>query len=295
MEFTSKIFLPVLKKEIRYHHINNSNFLTILKFSINKDDEGLMNYFEWMIQNCLLDKELFYRLTNLEKFLIFLDLRSVLIGDKLQLNSKTGNKIDLLISSIKNNIVNKIKEIDLIKIVNYNNITVHLTLPKSLNINNIDDLYYEIIDKVQIDEDVIQFSELKSFEKDGIISSLPASLTEEMISFITICQNLSNDINIITGNEKLGLENIPLRVFDTSLFHFMKSLLGDDLMNFYELQYNMLNKIKLSNQHFMSITPNECKILMNLYNEDMKRQEEAQKGNSSIPSMPSMPSMPKFK
>jgi len=203
MRFTSKIFLPVLKKEIRYHHIDNSNFITILKYSINKDDEGLIDYFEWMIRNCLLDKDIFYKLTNLEKFLIFLDLRSVLIGDKLQLNSKTGNKIDLLISSIKNNIVNKIKDIDLIKIVNYNDITVHLTLPKSLNINNIDDLYYEIIDKVQIADDIINFSELKNIEKEGIMSSLPASFTEEMISFITICQNLSNDINIITGNEKL--------------------------------------------------------------------------------------------
>jgi hypothetical protein len=193
----------VLKKEIRYHHIDNSNFITILKYSINKDDEGLIDYFEWMIRNCLLDKDIFYKLTNLEKFLIFLDLRSVLIGDKLQLNSKTGNKIDLLISSIKNNIVNKIKDIDLIKIVNYNDITVHLTLPKSLNINNIDDLYYEIIDKVQIADDIINFSELKNIEKEGIMSSLPASFTEEMISFITICQNLSNDINIITGNEKL--------------------------------------------------------------------------------------------
>jgi hypothetical protein len=72
----------------------------------------------------------------------------------------------------------------------------------------------------------------------------------------------------------------------------MKSLLGDDLMNFYELQYNMLNKINLTNEHFMSISPNECKILMNLYNDDMKRQEESQKGNSSMPSMPSMPSLP---
>jgi len=44
----------------------------------------------------------------------------------------------------------------------------------------------------------------------------------------------------------------------------------------------------------MKMTPNECKIFINFFNQDMKRQEDAQKSSNSSPSMPNMPHVPKF-
>jgi hypothetical protein len=40
MQFSSKLFLPILKEEIRYLNLNNHNYLDILKFITNNDDEG---------------------------------------------------------------------------------------------------------------------------------------------------------------------------------------------------------------------------------------------------------------
>ena len=84
MEFSSKLDLPILKEEIRYTHLNNSNYLDILKFISNNDDNGLLNYFNYILTSNICDKSLIYRLSNIEKFIILLDLRSKLLGDKLQ-------------------------------------------------------------------------------------------------------------------------------------------------------------------------------------------------------------------
>jgi len=289
MQFSSKLFLPILKEEIRYQNLNNSNYLDILKFITNNDEEGLLNYFEEILKEKVQNKKIISKLTNIEKFLILLDLRSVLLGDKLGLLNKENVNIDLSISSIRDNLINNIKNIKLINSINYNNIYLSLSIPNSLNLENIDQIYKELIKEVKIENENIEFFFLTEEEKDTIISNLPANLSQEILNFVDICQELSEKLNIIKGNERLGIENIPLRVFDKTMFSFLKSTFGNDLMGFYELQFNMMSKLNVSSDNFMKMTPNECKIFINFYNQDMKRQEEGQRASGSMPSMPKIP------
>jgi hypothetical protein len=289
MEFSSKLFLPILKEEIRYLNLNNHNYLDILKFITNNDDEGLINYFEEILKEKIKNKKVISKLTNIEKFLILLDLRAVLLGDKLQLINKENINIDLSISSIRDNLIKNINILELIKYVDYSNIQLCLSIPNSLNVENIDQVYKELIKEVKIEDENIQFSLLTEEEKDTIIGSLPANLSQELLKFVDVCQDLSEKIHIIRGNERLGIENVPLRVFDKTMFSFLKSTFGNDLMGFYELQFNMMSKLNVSSDNFMKMSPNECKIFINFYNQDMKRQEEGQRSGGSMPSMPKIP------
>ena len=190
MDFSSKLFLPILGKEIRYSSLNNKNYLDILKYVTNGDDDGLINYFEKILEENLTDKLLINKLSNIEKFLILLDLRSVLLGDKLQLINKENINIDLSISSIRDNLINNIKNIELIKIVNYNNIQLCLSIPKSLNIEDIDQIYKELIKEIKIEEDNVDFYSLTDEEKETIISNIPANLAQEILNFLEICQKV---------------------------------------------------------------------------------------------------------
>ena len=146
----------------------------------------------------------------------------------------------------------------------------------------------ELIDKIKIGDELINFYDLTDLEKDSIIGSIPANLADELLKFINIYNNISNTISIITENSKYGIEGIPLRVFDNTLLYFIRSIYNDDLLNFYELQYNLIHKMHISHQHFLEMTPNECKIHINFYNLDMKKQEEAQSKSNSATSVPSM-------
>lgn len=293
MKFTTKIYLPILKKEVRYKLINNANYFDIVKFVVNDDDEGLNDYFHQILENNITDKNIISKISNIEKFLILLDNRSLTIGDSLQLKTSNSSKVEFLISSIKNNIINKFKEVELTKRLIFENFILDLSPPKSFIIDDIDKIYKEIIDKIQIDDDIINFNSLTEFEKDGIINNIPAILAGGMMEFIKTSQDITSKINIISENSKLGLENIPINMFDSTFFMFLKSIFRDDLINFYELQFQLIHKINVSYDHFMSMTPNECKIYINFYNTEVRKREEAESRQSS--SLPSMPSIPKFR
>ena len=289
MEFSSKLFLPILNEEIRYLNLNNNNYLDILKFVTNNDDEGLINYFDNILSEKIINKNLVNKLSVIEKFLILLDLRSILLGDKLQLINKQNINIDLSISSIKDNLIKNISSTELIKYINYNNIQLSLSIPKSFDSENIDKIYKEIIHKIKIEDDDIDFYSLTEEEKENIISNLPANLAQELLGYIEYCQEISENIDIIKGNERIGLDSVPLRLFDKTLFMFLKNTFGNDLMGFYELQFNMMSKLNVSSDNFMKMSPAECKIFIQFYNQDMKRQEDAQKSSGSMPSMPKVP------
>ena len=293
MIFTTKIQLPILGKEVRYSTIKNNNYFDIIKFITNRDDEGLDNYFEYILSYIITDKSVVSKLSNIEKFLILLDNRSLTIGDNLQLKGNNAAKIQFLISSIKNNIINNIKDLNLTKKIVYNDFKIDLSIPKSLIINDFDKIYREIINKIQVGDEIIDTNTLTDFEKDSIIGNLPASITGYILDFIRETQEITSKISIISENTKIGLENVPANVFDSTFFMFLKSIFTDDLNNFYELQFQLIHKINLSYDHFMAMTPNECKIYINLYNKEIKKQEEAESKTGS--SMPSMPSMPKFR
>ena len=298
LEFTTKIYLPILKQTIRFKNLNNSHYFNILKFITNNDEEGLNDYFENLILDLIIDKSIFSDLSNLEKFLILLEMRSSSVGDSLQITGNNSSKIDLSIISIKNTIQNKVNELNLTKNLKCeNNYNVFLSIPKTFLIDNIDKMYTEIIDKIEIQDETLKFFNLTSTEKELIINNIPATISVNILSFIKNIQSFIGDINIITGNEKFGLETIKLSVFDKTMFLFLKSIFTDDLYNYYELQYSLSNKMNVSYDHFMKMSPNECKLFINFYNKEMKKQEEAQQkqGGGSMPSLPSMPSMPKFR
>jgi len=294
LEFTTKIYLPIIKKNIRFRNLNNSHYFDILKFITNNDEEGLNDYFENLILDLIIDKSIYSNLSNLEKFLILLEMRSSSVGDSLQITGSNSAKIDLSIISIKNTIQNKIAKLDVIKNlkcgINYN---VFLSIPKTFLIDDIDKMYTEIIDKIEINDEVLSFFNLTSTEKELIINNIPATIAGNILTYIKNIQFSIGEINIITGNEKFGLETIKLSVFDKTMLMFLKSIFTDDLYNYYELQYNLSNKMNVSYDHFMKMSPNECKLFINFYNKEMKKQEEAQQKQGG--SMPSMPSMPKFR
>jgi hypothetical protein len=293
MKFTNKTYLPILKKDVRYTCINNENYFQIIKFILNNDDEGLNEYFEWILNEIIVQKDIIKHMSNIEKFLILLDNRSMTIGNVLSIKSEKNAKVDMHISSIKNKIINNISNIELTKVCSFDNSRIYLSLPKTMIIDNIDTIYNEVINKIEVENDVIEFYSLTEEEKLSIISNIPAVLSNDILSFVQNSQENLTKISLINKNAHIGIEEININCYDSTLFLFLKSIFKDDLMNFYELQFNMMTKMNVSNDHFMSLTPNECKLFVKFYNEEKKKEEEAQSKQQS--SMPSLPSVPNFR
>jgi hypothetical protein len=297
MKFTTKIFLPILKKDIRIEPISNRYFFDLIKYITNNDDEGINDYLEYVINEIVVDKENINNISNLEKFLILLNSKSFSSGNKIQIMGTNQVKSEVSLSSIYKNILLKTEGIDFSDKIVSDNIEIKLSLPKKLKIDNVDDIYKEVINEVKIDNECVKFYLLTDKEKDDIINSIPVLIINDILEYIKKIQNIFSKIYIISGGENKGFDDIKLNVFDNTIFYFVKSLFNDNLKNFYELQYVIINKILLSYEHFLSLTPNDCKMFINLYNEDIKKQQEEQKNSQSatpsLPSMPRIPSMPK--
>lgn len=295
MKFYSKIELPITKKEIRYNHLNNEHYFQILKFITNDDDNGLADYFDFILNEIILEKEYIKHLTNVEKFLIFLDLRSNALGDIIQLNVNNNGKVDILLSSIRSKLITELSQLNLIKKIKEKELEIDICIPKSFIIDSIDKVYRDIVKYIKVNNEILDLYFLTDEEIDIITNNIPATVVNQILDFIKINEDI-NKINIITENKKIGLNGISLNVFDKSMFLFIKSIFNEDLINFYEMQYTLISKMNITYDHFLKMNMNECRIFINFYNKDIKKQQEEQSKSSSSSSIPnfSMPSMPRI-
>ena len=291
MQFYTEIFLPILKQNVKIKSIKNVLYFEILKFLKTNNNNVILDCFEQLLKEILVDNTIISNITNYEKFLILLEARIISLGDKIMTSTDTfdGN-ISIVLSYTKSFLLEKMKNYEIIRYCGDNECRIKLNLPKQFLLRDIDDIYKYVIDEVIIKDDIYVLNKLSSEEVDMVITNLPAKFSTDILDYIKYISNISEEVSIISENEKTGMKRVAFGLIDNTLFYFIKNIFSEDLNNYYELMYSMIKKLNLDYNNFMQITPNECKMLINFYNADMKREEDAQKGIS----MPKMPSMPKF-
>ena len=294
MQFYTEIFLPILKQNVKIKSIKNVLYFEILKFLKTNNNNVILDCFEQLLKEIVVDNNIINNITNYEKFLILLEARIISLGDKIMTSTDTfdGN-ISIVLSYTKSFLLEKMKNYEIIRYCGDNECRIKLNLPKQFLLKDIDDIYKYVIDEVIIKDDIYVLNKLSSEEVDMVITNLPAKFSTDILDYIKYISNISEEVSIISENEKTGMKRVAFGLIDNTLFYFIKNIFSEDLNNYYELMYSMIKKLNLDYNNFMQITPNECKMLINFYNADMKREEDAQKG-ISMPKMPSMPSIPKF-
>ncbi len=106
---------------------------------------------------------------------------------------------------------------------------------------------------------------------------IPASVYTDIKQFIINNTNYIEEKNIFNTELLDTLKDFKINPFNNSLIEFIKAIYNDNLMNFYELQFNLITKMNISYDHFMSMTFNESRMYVAMQNKDTKKQEEAQK------------------
>lgn len=298
MEFYSKLYLPTLDKIINVKSIKNFQFFNLIKTIHSGSDLCIVECFDNLLEYLIDDKSILKRINILEKFLILVESRIHSIGDNLTTASESGEAtINIPLYSMKDKIIESIKNFQFTKNLTSTNLIVVINLPKKLLLNDIDDIYRNIIDEIYIDNILYKVENLSDEELDSILENLPANIAAGILNFIQELAELSRKLNIFEGNQKLGIQKIPMGLLDNTLYYFLKNIFSEELGSFYELMYSMIKKLNFDYNSFMNATPNECKIFINYYNSDIKREDEANRSNmSSLPSMPnfSKPNIPKF-
>ena len=277
MRFKIPFDLPASKRQVKYAEFSNSHHFNVIKYMSTNDDVVIENTFNEVIYD--LTGEDATKMFAVDKFCLLLDVRSVALGDKIEFKTNTQAKAAFNLSGILNTVRKVIEPATLCHDVQVGDVVLTTSVPRRMRTTNVDDLVHNSIYTIRDQQDVYYFDDMSHAEQQALMSSLPAEVLNDIIKCINTNQNIIKDTYLVRENAEIGVDAMPFGLYDNSLFAFLKSIYSEDLMSFYELQYSLITKLHISYDHFMQMTPNECRVFINIHNKEMKKQEEAQKAS----------------
>lgn len=279
MQFKIAYTLPISKRKIYYTELTNADYFSIIKHIAANDDASIEIMFDELIEQ--ITSVSGHKLFAADKFCLLLDLRSIVLGDYIEFKSNTNAIARLKISDIINVIWPVLSENNFEKSITSDIFSIRIATPRRFITTDLDSLIVNSICSINDGESEYDFSEFSTKEQEIVLKSLPADIFSKIIEHVKECQRVIHDTHIIKSNKTLEIDEIPFKLFDNTMFEFLKAIFSGDLMNFYELQYSLLTKLGISYDHFMKMTPNESKIFINLHSKEIKKQEESKNRNNT--------------
>ncbi len=262
MEFSIEVVLPSGKK-VRVRELKNSEYLSIIKFAQNKDFVGLGAFFD----------ELFIRpdLNIVDRIYLLIYLRMTFIEPDITLTID-NRSIKVSVASMLDKIESSY--VDLETKVQINGIEITFDLPCLTHYENVDDLLIATIKHIQIGNESIDYNELDDTVREEVLSNLPASVFNHAKHYLlTIQDNLLN-VDLIEGNEEIGLEATRINLMANNVLEFISSLYGTDLQGFYTMIYSFQNTIMPGSSLFFDMSPIESRIIMNTHQQRVKEEND---------------------
>jgi len=266
-DFTLQCWVPSISSYSRVTELTMGQYTIISKFILNNDNKGLGYYFETILNNNFKDKILYKKLTKYDKWFILTFLRAVNISPTLTLKAKDLSDkectydIDLL------NILTRGSEF--IPIYKFN-IEMDLITAKVELDNNIffEKDQFNFIKEINTEKNKIELSKLQPHEKLSIKRDLDTIL-EIVAKIISKKDNLNMELKLIPTIPMLKeVYEVSLSLFDNTLFDFLKLIFSPYSKGVFAKKYFLTSKIGMDMDKIDSITPLECDIYVNLYNQD---------------------------
>ena len=260
MSFNVKIRLPS-GKERRIPELSNQQYLTIVKFAVNKDYEGLNLFFESII----LDADL----NIFDRFYLLIYLRMLFIDDKLIIN-RGERQIDVSLVTLLDALETNYKDLETSFVED--GVQVVLDLPAMSYFNKVDDLFTGSIKNLTIGDRTLNFYELTSKEQTDILDNLPSSIFNKIKAYIESISNDLLDVTVIAENKSIGIERFGVDVIGNGAIQFIGDIFTTDLDQFYNMIYFFQNIITPGSDLFFKLSPIESKIIMNHHNKKIKEE-----------------------
>ena len=234
-----------------------------VSFMIDNDsDEILYNFLLSKISgdgNCI------------SKFIALFKAREQFIGDTIALSNGSSN-INIQLSYWFGEFIKNL--IDIKGVVTIDNFEIHIDYPSSLIHNKYDDILIDMIQRIDMNGNFVNFKQLSNDQKIEIIQKLPYNVIREVYGYIN---KYSYDITIF--KERLGIPDITISVFDNSAFNFIKML-----YNYYRYDEIMETIFTISSRisdigFLMSRNPKDIAFLIKLYSEEVEKMNSEDKSS----------------
>jgi len=275
--FKLQLFIPSLNRKEYFDELRNLHLINILKFITNKDTKGLSQYFDFLLLELLHNKEIFYKLDVFDKSIILLQLKAININSEIKFKLKIENENKLILFNLFNEIKSltekpfvKSKEIEIDK-----NFKLYLSLPTTLYIENIDDIFNHCIKTIIIDNVTYDFEKLDLSIKEKLFENISGIHTQKIIMFFEEIKESCKGLYFLSQNKYLNeLNSLELNPFNNSIISFLELMYSEDLKNIFDLMYILASKIKISIEEFLNLIPSESLMLYSLYAKEVQQQND---------------------
>lgn len=263
MDFYLNCWVPTLSGYTRISELKNSQLQVLSKYILNEDHEGTSNCFDLILKDNVQDRDIVNDLTRFDKWFVFCFLRATSISPVVYIQSTTKDGAPCNIELQLFDLLTKLSEATLsyrstvtIEDLDFNiqaskNLFSKNTLADSIQSINAKDTNTVINDKASLFQIVNDNHGIAILIKDHL-----AKLDQQ-----------SNYKLIENRNKDIAIKDIPVRLYDNTLFLFLRSIYLPFCRGVYVKQYDLMKKLNIDFKSIKDLTPLEGEILLNLHNE----------------------------
>tara|TARA_R100000781_G_scaffold83757_1_gene51580 strand:- start:727 stop:1521 length:795 start_codon:yes stop_codon:yes gene_type:complete len=214
-------------------------------------------------------------LNIVEKFLAFLFLREVCIGDQLVVGSKKGN-VNVSFEHIRSNIGSFE---DISEHITTDDIEFTFNYPVQYNLGD-SDFMLSCIEKIKIQDEVITLSTLSEADVKQVMDKVPRDTLKYLQEFLQKNENYFN-IKILEKRESIGVEEISINMLTTVLPAFIVRLFNcvSDA-DYKQMLFTLCKRIPDVN-FLINSTYKELNDFYTLYKEEVDKQNQDLKNQNS--------------
>lgn len=287
MEFKYKAYIPSLDEHIPITELKTKDYLTVVKTVMNKQEDLTLSVFEDVI-NTTVPVKYIPKLTRIDKFFILCTVRALCVGSVLTLNfedreSKKPYTSYVHLMKILQDLADV--EVPLHKVIEEHKIKVTMSIPTSLNTIDEDSLVIDCIKKLEMDGNDIDLNTFTTQERGNIVQNLPVSVLDKLRTFVSTLMDQYKDVVLfktLNPHEQGAKPDVyKFNLFNNIMYSFLTTIWSDNITNIYEMFYILAKRVKISIDTLHEHTYAEVRMYLDMYEQELKRQEEARKAENN--------------
>ena len=276
-KFYSKVYLPCSKQHVCVRQLVNFEFIQLQKFLLDDHDDLIAEYFEHIIATTCREKIDTESLSNIDKLVYLIKLRSISCGDLINFVNRRNIQASIQMGTV----LDKIYEIDYQSASSLmtvsSSMSIEFGLPTSLYTVMDNELVFHLVKKIILRDNTIDLSTIPYKDKRSIIQELNSSVVHQSYNFIKHSSNLST--LVFQGNKDLDLSDIVVSPYNASLIEFLKFIFQDDLMIQYKTLYILSSKVHLDPAYLDTVAPIEQQIFTKFFSDEVEEHNKQLKSS----------------
>ena len=264
LQFSILVKLPS-GRSIRVTELSNKLYLTLIKYSENRDFEGLNRFFIELL-------DIPPDLDIIDRLYLLIYYRMVFISDNIIFTNKDNRSLEFKLELILEKLENY--NIDYSCVIEEKDIKINVGLPTVIYFDDNCDILNSVIRNIQIKDTFIEFNKLTAKERDNILTLLPSRLATKINNYIDTLRKEIGEVILIEGKEEFDIQQYSVDILSNRTMLFVCSLYSHNLIDYFETLYGYVTKISADSGFYKNLSPVETRIILNIHNKAVEKENK---------------------